>query len=75
MPKGRFSVVDPRLGIQMRLSAVALPSSWSVVASRHRWGGVRDLAPSMPAVCLPRLSWVTRRTAKSRAYHDFTSNF
>src|SRR5947208_16163884 len=29
----------------------------------------------MPAVCLPRLSWVTRRTAKSRAYQDLLNRF
>src|SRR5207244_4517693 len=29
------------------------------------------LTPSTPAVFLPRLSWVTRRTAKQRAASDF----
>jgi hypothetical protein len=75
MPKGRLSVREPRLGIQRRLSAVAVPSRGSSLARRHRWGGVRVLAPSIPAVCFPRLSWGIRRTAHSRADHDFTSNF
>ena len=30
-------------------------------------GGVKDLTPSTPAVRLPRLSWVTWRTARSLA--------
>ena len=45
------------------------------VGKGQRCGGVRDFTPSIPAVCFPRLSWVTRRTASSRAYHDLTSNF
>src|SRR6266571_3957343 len=37
--------------------------------------GETDFTPSMPAVFLPWLSWVTRRTAKSRADRDFINNF
>src|SRR5260370_18994765 len=37
--------------------------------------GWTDLTPSMPAVFLPWLSWVTRRTARSRADRDFINNF
>src|SRR5260370_4552755 len=37
--------------------------------------GWTDLTPSMPAVFLRWLSWVTRRTAKSRADRDFISSF
>jgi hypothetical protein len=53
----------------------AWPSRRSAGASRHRPAGVRDGTPSMPAVCLPRLSWLIRRTANRRAYQDFTSHF
>src|SRR5438093_1826921 len=54
-PSGLFAGV-PRLGIHMRLSGVAVSSSVSALASRHRWGGGKDFTPSMPAVCLPVLS-------------------
>src|SRR2546421_281695 len=37
--------------------------------------GWTDLTPSTPAVFLPWLSWVTRRTARSRADRDFINNF
>src|SRR5438876_2468423 len=37
--------------------------------------GETVFTPSMPAVFLPWLSWVTRRTAKSRADRDFITNF
>ena len=39
-------------------------------AHQNRSGGLRDFTPSIPAVCFPVCSWVTRRTAKSRAYQD-----
>src|SRR5260370_31303948 len=37
--------------------------------------GETDFTPSMPAVFLPWFSWVTRRTATSRADRDFINNF
>src|SRR5215813_12905399 len=37
--------------------------------------GETDFTPSTPAVFLPWLSWVTRRTAKSRADRDLINNF
>src|SRR4029453_1488286 len=65
----------PRFGIHVRLSGVAVLVSRSWPASRHRWAGVNDFTPSIPAVCRPRLSWVTRRTADKRAYQDLLSRF
>jgi hypothetical protein len=53
---------------RMRRSGVALPSSRSLRASRHRWGAVKAFAPSIPAVRFPLFSWVTRRTAKRRSF-------
>ena len=73
-PSGRFSG-RPRLGIHVRRRGVAWPSRRSSRASCHRWGGSSDFTPSMPAVCFPRVSWVTRRTAHSRAYQDLLSRF
>jgi hypothetical protein len=65
----------PTLGYPGAAQGGAWPSRRSAGASRHRPAGVRDGTPSMPAVCLPRLSWLIRRTANRRAYQDFTSHF
>src|SRR5438874_1720860 len=42
-----------------------------MTTSLERCAGGTALTPSTPAVFLPRLSWVTRRTAKHRAASDF----
>ena len=73
-PQWAFSLL-PRFGIHVRRSGVAWPSRLRVLARCHRCTGVRDFTPSIPAVCFPRLSWVTRRTASNRAYHDLISSF
>jgi hypothetical protein len=44
-------------------------------AMEMRPAGLTDFTPSMPAVFLPWLSCVTRRTASSLAAWDFISNF
>ena len=74
MPRGRFSGL-PRFGIHARLSGVAWLVRCSLPASRSRWDGVNDFVPSLPAVCLPRLSWRTRRTAHKRASQDVSNRF
>src|SRR5215831_3908740 len=44
-------------------------------ASSSLWAGAMDFTPSIPAVFLPWLSCVTRRTAMSRAASDFCNNY
>ena len=66
MPNGRFSTF-PGLGIQTRRTGQAVWDSCNVCANLNRSEGVRDLTPSTPAVFLPRLSCVTRRTARHLA--------
>jgi hypothetical protein len=69
IPKGRFSSV-PGLGIQTLLVGFALWDSFSFFTSSNLWTGESDLIPSTPAVFLPWLSCVTRRTAKHFADQD-----
>jgi hypothetical protein len=66
MASGLWSV-EPGCGIQTRRTGVAVPSRVRDCARARRWGGGKDLPPSTPAVRLPRLSWVTWRTARSLA--------
>src|SRR5262249_30718753 len=73
IPSGRFSVL-PGLGIQTRRTGCGFSVRVSAATRARRWGGVRALLPSTPAVCLPRLSCVTRRTARHFADQDFISN-
>src|SRR6266849_6725063 len=73
MPSGRFSVL-PGLGIHTRRLDCGLSVRLSVATRARRWDGVRALTPSTPAVFLPRLSCVTRRTARHFADQDFISN-
>ncbi len=68
-PRGRLAGL-PRWGIPVRRSGGALLVRRSLPARRHRWGGVHDVTPSLPAGCCPRGSWVTRRPANRRAYQD-----
>ncbi len=72
MPNGRFSVL-PGFGIQTRRVGRGLIASGSPskTTSLERCAGGTALTPSTPAVFLPWLSWVTRRTAKQRAASDF----
>src|SRR6266550_4252009 len=48
---------------------------WRRSTMSSRCFGERDLTPSTPAVFLPWLSWVTRRTARSLAASDFINSF
>src|SRR6266705_5650433 len=70
MPSGRFSIL-PGLGIHTRRTGCGLSVRESVATRARRWDGVRALTPSTPAVFLPRLSCVTRRTARHFADQDF----
>src|SRR5713226_4997464 len=69
----------PGFGIQTRLSGsgflLAISFGWIASTIASLPVGWTDFTPSMPAVFLPWLSWVTRRTAKSRADRDFISSF
>jgi hypothetical protein len=78
MPNGLFSAF-PGFGMSIRLTGwgflrlTRLGCSWSTISNRCL--GWTDLTPSIPAVFLPRLSCVTRRTAISRADLDFIKSF
>jgi len=48
---------------------------WMRSTMTSRWVGETAFTPSTPAVFLPWLSCVTRRTASSRAARDFISSF
>ncbi len=64
IPKGRCSSVVG-LGIQTRRTGCASWGSRRVLTKASLWSGVNDFLPSIPAVFLPWLSCVTRRTANS----------
>jgi hypothetical protein len=59
-------------GIQTRRTGVVVSSRVRDCARARRWGGDKDLPPSTPAVRLPRLSCVTRRTARSLADQEWS---
>jgi len=71
----RAVFVCSRFGIPTRLAGLPIGSLPRFSARACRWGGVSDLIPSIPAVCLPWLSWVTRRTARNLAARDFKRSF
>ena len=71
-PSGRFSGL-PRFGIHVRLSGVAWLVRGRWPASRSRWDGANHFVPSTPAVCWPRWSGLTRRTAHKRASQDLST--
>jgi hypothetical protein len=70
IPKPRFSSV-PGFDIQTLLTGWAFGLSFRVLTRYIRCLGESDFTPSIPAVFLPRLSCVTRRTAKHLADQDF----
>jgi hypothetical protein len=74
MPKGRFSSV-PGLGIQTRRVGFTFELGFNFATNIRRASGDNDLIPSTPAVFLPWLSCVTRRTDKHFAAQDFISVF
>ncbi len=74
MPKGRFSSV-PGLGIHTLRVGLTLDPSFKLFTSFKRAAGDSDLMPSTPAVFLPVLSWVTRRTEIALTDQDFINVF
>src|SRR6266704_2876025 len=69
MPRGRISFL-PGLGIHILRTGVALPSRVSLDAIARRSAGVRFFTPSIPAVRLLLLSWVTCLAASVFAAFD-----
>jgi hypothetical protein len=73
IPSGRFSVF-PGLGIQTRRTGLVVLERRSECARCLRCEGVSDFTPSIPAVFLPRLSCVTRRTARHLADQELSKS-
>src|SRR6266568_3974338 len=78
IPNGRFSAL-PGLGMYTRRTGYDFMClhclGWLRSTMTSRWVGDSAFTPSTPAVFLPCLSCVTRRTASSRAARDFISSF
>src|SRR2546427_8397004 len=69
IPRDRFSFF-PGFGIHILLTGAAFPSKASLDAIARRSAGLRFFTPSIPAVRLPLLSWVTCLTASVFAAFD-----
>src|SRR5947209_9420087 len=78
IPNGRFSAL-PGLGIYTRRTGYDFRClhclGWIRSTMTSRCVGGTAFTPSTPAVFLPWLSCVTRRTASRRAARDFISSF
>lgn len=74
IPKGRFSLL-PGFGIHTLFTGAGFDQGLTKLLTRISLSlGVRDFKPSMPAVFLPVLSWVTFLTARHLADQEFSSN-
>ena len=69
IPRGRFSGF-PGFGIQIRLTGLLFSFRFNSLASFSLCVELSDLTPSIPAVFLPLLIWVTLLTASSLALCD-----